>query len=447
MASHIVLTTFGSLGDLHPCLALALELKSRGHKVTVATCETYRTKVEAVGLLFHPVRPDLPDIEKNPEVIARVMDLTRGTEYLTKELLMPALRGGYDDLLEATRDADLLVTHPVTLAAPLVAEKRGLRWVSTALAPFSLLSVYDPPVPPIAPAMAKLYKLGPQATRGMVKSIRWLSYSWLKPVIKLRQELGLPDRGHPFFEGQHSPYGSLALFSKYLAQPQPDWPAGVKVTGFPWYDQLGSLQWNKENTGIGSGSGNAGNKSRLSPELEAFLQSGEPPIVFTLGSSAVMDAGDFYRASAEAARIVGKRAVLLAGSSENLPHTLPDGVAAFDYAPYGEIFGRAAAIVHQGGVGTTGQAMRSGKPQLIMPYSHDQPDNAARITRLGIGRSLTRSRYTAARAAAELFKLLGDSDVITRAAQIGEGVRAENGTIVACDAIEAVLNGPKRSEA
>lgn len=111
-----------------------------------------------------------------------------------------------------------------------------------------------------------------------------------------------------------------------------------------------------------------------------FLDAGPPPIVFTLGSSAFWVARDFYRDSIAAAGALGRRALLLIGHSRNLPQAaLPEGVAAFEYAPYSEVLPRACAIVHQGGVGTAGQGLRSGKPVSILPHAHDQFDNAARV--------------------------------------------------------------------
>src|SRR5439155_21778093 len=110
----------------------------------------------------------------------------------------------------------------------------------------------------------------------------------------------------------------------------------------------------------------------LDPDLAKFLDAGPPPIVFTLGSSAVFDARNFFRDSAAAAQSLGQRAVLLIGDEHNRPTPLPPEIVAFDYAPYSEILPRASVIVHQGGVGTTGQALRAGRPMLVMPYSHDQ---------------------------------------------------------------------------
>jgi rhamnosyltransferase subunit B len=163
-------------------------------------------------------------------------------------------------------------------------------------------------------------------------------------------------------------------------------------------------------------------------ELLRFLNAGPPPLVFTLGSSTVLDAGPFYDHSATAAKVLGRRAVLLVDKdSRNRPATLPEGVVAFDYAPFSELFPREAAIVHSGGIGTTAQAMRSGRPMLVMPYAHDQPDNAERVTRLGIARTLSRQRYYPTRAAADLRHLLDNPAYSQRASAIGAKVRQEDG--------------------
>jgi UDP:flavonoid glycosyltransferase YjiC (YdhE family) len=112
------------------------------------------------------------------------------------------------------------------------------------------------------------------------------------------------------------------------------------------------------------------------------------------------------------------------------------------YAPYSQIFPHAAAIVHQGGSGTTGQAMQAGRPMLIVPYGWDQPDNAARVERLGMGLHVPRNRYSAETAAAALERLLGDSHFATRAAEVGAQLQREDGVTAACDAIESVLAMP-----
>src|SRR5690349_11281187 len=99
--------------------------------------------------------------------------------------------------------------------------------------------------------------------------------------------------------------------------------------------------------------------------LLRFLGKGPTPIVFTLGSAAVHIAGDFYRESIKAAKLLNRRAVLLIGGERNRPaEPLPEGIIAVNYAPFGEILPRAAAMVHQCGVGTTAQGLRAGIPML-----------------------------------------------------------------------------------
>jgi UDP:flavonoid glycosyltransferase YjiC (YdhE family) len=113
--------------------------------------------------------------------------------------------------------------------------------------------------------------------------------------------------------------------------------------------------------------------------VQQFLDSGPPPIVFTLGSAAVHLARDFYVQAAAAAQLLGRRAILLLGRNPAPPH-LPSTILPWNYLPYARIFPSAAAIVHQGGVGTTAQALRAGRPMLVMPFAHDQFDNARRVT-------------------------------------------------------------------
>jgi rhamnosyltransferase subunit B len=424
----IVISTIGSFGDVHPYVAVALELKRRGHRPVIATSEIYREKTDAVGLELHAVPPDLPGYDQPEEVarmVAELVDTKKGPERVFERFINPHLRGMYDALAEATRDADLLVTHVLSLAGPPLVEKTGVPWVSTVLAPISMFSNYDPPVFPQMPWTYQVLKLHPAVSRAAMRVGRWKLDQLAAPLYRLRAELGLPRGGNPMLEGQHSPRLVLALFSSVIAPRQPDWPPQTRVTGFPFYDRRDR----------------AGDDAALDPELLKFLDAGEPPVVFTLGSSAVYVAGDFYRESIEAARAVGVRALLLVGEETNRPAELPEGVAAFDYAPYGELFPRARAVVHQGGIGTTAQGLRAGVPALVVPFSHDQFDNGSRVERAGVGRTLPRAKYNAASAARELRALLARESYTTRAAEVGRQVRSEDGAAAAADAIEEVLRG------
>ncbi len=418
--ARIVFTTFGSLGDLHPYIAIALHLRARGHDPVIATSQVYQQRVEALGLKFWPVRPDRVEQAGDPGMLDRLRDTRRSPDQVFRDMFMPSLWESYLDTLDAAQGADLLVSHPLAFATSLVAERTGIPWVSSVLQPLALFSAYDPPVLGPTALVSGLLALGPAVHRPLVRGAKWSLRGWSEPWHELRAEIGLPptDR-NPMFEGQHSPLLVLALFSHLFGKRQPDWPKQTVVTGFPFYDE---------------------DHAQLPPELARFLESGPPPIVFTLGTSAVAQAGSFYEQSAEAAAMIGARAVLLTGKDpRNRPPSLPPGVIAVDYVPYAALFPHAAAVVHQGGIGTTAQTMRAGRAMLVVPFAHDQPDNARRVSKLRIGRTLSRRSYTAERVAARLSQILNDRGYAARAARAGAVVRAENGVTAACDAIEETV--------
>jgi rhamnosyltransferase subunit B len=318
---RIVISSVGSLGDIYPYLALARQLTLRGHHAIFATSAYYRPLIEGEGVAFRPVRPDI-DLEDHA-MIRRIMEPKRGPEILIKEYVIPHLRHAYADLTAATHGADLLVTHPITFAGPLVAERHQIPWVSTVLAPMSFFSVYDLPVFPPLPWLARIYRMRPGVSRALMRVMRWMTRSWTAPIRQLRAELGLPARGHAFHEGQFSPGLTLALFSRLLADPQPDWPSHTRVTGFVFYD----------------------GPDRLPPEVEQFLASGPAPLVFTLGSSVVSAAGAFYRESVEVVRRLGCRAVLLVGTDpQNRPtERLPLSAGPSPHSPGGHRHYRSSA--------------------------------------------------------------------------------------------------------
>src|SRR5690606_11076079 len=145
----IVLATFGSLGDLHPKIALGIELRERGHNVTIAAMEIYREKIGQIGLGYAPMAPHLHPEDK--ELGKTLMDAETGTEAILKGIIMPNLRQMYDDMVRACEGADVLVTGEIAYAVKSVVEKTGIKWVSTSLTPISFFSRHDPPVPPQAP--------------------------------------------------------------------------------------------------------------------------------------------------------------------------------------------------------------------------------------------------------------------------------------------------------
>ena len=418
---RIVLSNIGTLGDINPLIAIALELRRRGHVPVMALPNVYRPKIEPLGLLFHSVRPDIDP--NNSKLVEMVYDVKKGTETGLREFLFPVLRQTYEDMLAAATQperADLLLLGELNYAGPIVAEITGIPWASYVLAPLSFFSAFDPPVLPPYPRLARADKLTGMG-RVIKRVARFTTRKWPEPIYELRRELGLERGRNPLFDAKHSPNLVLALFSRVLGVEQKDWPQNTLITGFCFYD---------------SDAGNA----NLPPNLERFLAAGEPPVVFTLGSAAVLAAGDFYEVSAKAAMKLGTRAVLLIGTdARNRPQqTLPDSICIAEYAPYSALFSRSALVVHQGGVGTTAQCLRAGKPMVIMPYSHDQPDNARRMKRLDVSRTIQRANYKPARVARRLRDLLDEPEYAQRAEMVARQIFAEDGTRIACNALEAL---------
>ncbi len=422
MNLRIVLSNIGTLGDINPLIAIALELKRRGQVPVMALPAVYESRIRPLGLEFHSIRPDIDP--NNNVLVEMIYDVNKGTETGLREFLFPALRSTYDDLLDAaTRPAraDLLLLGELNYAGPIVAEVTGIPWASYVLAPLSFFSAYDPPVLPPYPRLARADKAVPGFGRVIKRLARFVSRKWPEPIYDLRRELGLQKGSNPIFDAKHSPHLVLALFSRVLGVEQKDWPHHALITGFCFYDA------------------DAGDIS-LPPKLSAFLAAGEAPLVFTLGSAAVLAAGRFYEHSAQVAVRMGVSAVLLIGTDQrNRPQTpLPESICVTEYAPYSVLFPKAALVVHQGGVGTTAQCLRAGKPMLIMPYSHDQPDNARRMRRLGVAKSIAKKNYVPARVARMLKAMLASQSLAQRAASVAGQLKSEDGVKTACDALEGL---------
>jgi UDP:flavonoid glycosyltransferase YjiC (YdhE family) len=389
--------------------------------VVIATSEIYRGRVLADGLEFHPIRPDLAVFVGDREVLRRIWNPLTGSEYLVRAMMLPHLEDTFADLLAASAGADAILTHLLLYAAPIAAEVLGIPAIAIALQPSAFFSVYDPPVLAPMPWTYSLRHFGPTAFR----LIFWLgslrTRRWSLPIHQLRQRLGLPalegDPSDPIIGWAAHGAGAQGWFSPLFGAPQPDWPANSSVTGFPFY---------------------ASGSPALSAATQSFLDSGEPPIAFTLGSAAVAYAGNFFAESAKAAHLLGRRAVLLVGEGD-AAELASDSVHVSPYEPHGALFPRCAAVVHQCGIGTSAEALRAGVPVLAVPWGHDQFDNAQRIQRLGCGVVMRRGRYRAQRVAEQLRSLLDSEAIRAKTAAVAQQIRAEDGVASACDAVERMV--------
>lgn len=413
---HVLIATLGSAGDIHPFLALGQALHARGHRVTVLCPEVFGPLVQQAGLGFGAMgstaqyeavtqEPDLWDVRKGFGVIWR--HLREGLRLLPDHVqALPP-----DEPL-------LLVCHPLALASADLcrAQRPGLRIVGAYLAPQNLRTVHHP------------LTLGPLAVPAWVP-MAWRRWAWrridqqlIDPLTvpdlnALRRECGLPPIAHFVAHLQAVPDLTATLFAPWFGPAQPDWPQPRVEGGFLLYDRP--------------------SHAALSPELQRFLAAGPPPLVFTPGTGHRHAAG-YFRAALQAVQALGRRAVFLTGHPEQLPAALPPEVLAQAYASFRSLLPQAAALVHHGGIGSTAEALRAGVPQLVVPFAHDQFDNARRVRALGVGDALPARHASPARLRRRLQALLDRPDLAAHCATLAAQAATDRPLPRLCDAIEAL---------
>ncbi|BCA64237.1 hypothetical protein HMP09_3471 [Sphingomonas sp. HMP9] len=420
----IVLATIGSLGDLHPFIAIGLALKARGFAVVLAVPADHVGKVDAAGLTSVAIAGGFDTLAEAlglpPDQAAR--RIMADQTYLMNRILMPWLADSMTALDDAMDGAVALVASLFVFAAPIVAEARGVPLINVLLQPMAIFSAYAPPRTPDFRMMvpAPTGPMGRAWNRSVYRVMRGvLRHRHGRHVNVVRAARGLPpSRQALLLETPAVTDLTLCCYSPAIA-PRPLHLADTaRVTGFAIFDS------------------DTGTPETLDPALEAFLDAGAPPLVFTLGSFATFAPGDFYATAAATARALGLRAVLLTGSDDRTAAS--EDIYVCRYAPHSLLFPRAAAIVHHGGAGSTGQALRAGKPQLVVPHMGDQHDNAHRIHQIGVGSTLSVKRFTTARAGPAITAILTER-VKAKAAEIGAQVALENGADAAADEIAALL--------
>ena len=385
---RILLIPVGSAGDVHPYVSVGLALQRRGHDVRVITSPYFASLLDRVGLPLIPLGTvdDFRTLFNDPllwnpfhgiNVIGQA--LARSTTEL------------YQLIKNETAQAQTVLIAPgMAFAARIAHETLGVPLVTMHLQPTCFISQYETPV--LHPWLATINHWPATFKRQILRATGWVSDRALSPGANtLRQTLGLPPVRHIVRDWWHSPARVIGLFPDWYAPPQPDWPRNTTLTGFPLYDEQGV--------------------STIEPDLKKFLsESTEPPIVFTPGS-ANTQAANFFTSAVDACRQLNHRGLLLTRFPDQIPDSLPIGIHHSTYAPLSEILPNAAALVHHGGIGTAAQALRAACPQLIMPMTFDQPDNADRLYRLRVGRLLSPSSFTGPRVAKELEILLGSENV------------------------------------
>jgi rhamnosyltransferase subunit B len=403
----------GSAGDVHPNVGLALALRRRGHRVLLVAASVFRSLAERVSLDFAGLGTDDEYYQAlhDPDI----WNPFRAFSVVAKRLILPRMRPVYEIIARHNKPGQTVLVAPGTaFGARIAHEKLGVPLATVHLQPIMLRSTvvtacfgFPDIIGHLPRPLRRLY---------LRAADRFFIDRLLAPETNaFRTELGLSPVHRLFDRWFHSPQLIIGSFPEWFAPAQPDWPPNVHLTGFPLWDESDLRQ--------------------PSVELEHFLETRDAPIVFTAGS-AMLQGKEFFRVSAEVCRISGRRGLFLTQFPEQLPARLPGGVRHFDYVPFSAVSPRAAMFVHHGGIGTTAQALAAGLPQLVVPLAHDQPDNAVRIHRLGVGNFLLPKGYKTATVLEYIDRLLKSPAIRENCARRAADVAGSASLEQACELIE-----------
>jgi UDP:flavonoid glycosyltransferase YjiC (YdhE family) len=405
---HYLCSPFGSAGDVHPVMGVALELQKRGHRITFVVNDYFRELVERHGFGFEPMgtAEEFLASANSPDL----WNPFRSFRHLYESLIGPAVRTQYEAFARLYEPGGTVgIANCFGFGALVAQDKVGIPVVTLHCQPAVIWSDIEPPV--------IRGNFGPRWMQSFQYNLaeRLVIDRVVCPSLNaLRSELGLGPVQR-ITRWWHSRFAVACLFPEWFCPPQPDWPAHCVQTDFPLWDEQADAE--------------------LSPEVEAYLAAGPPPLVFTPGSSN-RHGKAFFRAAADACRRLGRRGMLLTRFPEQIPSILPPGVVHFLYVPFGRLLGRSAATIHHGGIGSTAQGLAAGTPQLIMALAHDQFDNAARIKRLGVGDWLTARAFTGPRVARMLDRMLSSPSTAAACRAIAARLAPRDGIARTAAAIE-----------
>ncbi|MEV7599261.1 glycosyltransferase [Kitasatospora sp. NPDC089797] len=395
---RVVLSTYGSRGDVQPLAGLAVQLRERGAEVRVCAPpdEEFAQRLAAVGVEVVPVG-------------ASVRSLVRGAlpapEELPRRAAVMVERFHAAVAAVAEPGGAVLATgvFPAVAGAQAAAEAVGARFVYAALQPTMLPSPHHPPIEfPLAP-----YRPGLTGNRELwADNIRTMNALFRDAVNDHRASIGLPTvdnvRDHVFTE-----------------RP---WLATDELLG-PWPRPV-------DREVVQTGAWLLADERPLPADLSAFLDAGEPPVYAGFGSMPLHGAPDAARVLVEAARRQGRRVVLARGWAELAPVDGADDCFTVDEVNQQALFPKVAAVVHHGGAGTTTAAALAGTPQVVVPQIVDQPYWAARVAALGIGAAHDGPVPTLDSLSAALRRAL-TPEVGARAAAVAGRIRTDGAAVAA----------------
>jgi rhamnosyltransferase subunit B len=410
---NVLLPTIGSAGDVHPIIGLGLALQARGHRATVLTNAYFQELIEQYGLGFLPVGT----VE---EAYAAVADpdlwhAIKGFGVVARRAILPSMKRVFELIEERADAATVVAASSISFGARIAQERLGVPMATVHLQPSVIRSLIDQGKAGqmrISSSQPMWFK------RAFFRISDWLMLDRIlkKPINDFRRTLGLNPIDRVMHRWMHSTQMVIGFFPEWFATPQTDWPPHTHLVGFPLWDRGDML---------------------LSPDVEEFMNGGAPPLIITPGSAgATMQR--YFHESVEAARALGVRTMLVTDFPEQLPTDLPSTTKAFRYLPFSKVLPRASLLVYHGGIGTLAQVIKAGIPHLAVPNGHDQFDNAWRIERLGLGRSIPQTQFRAGKVAEAIRSLLGDDSLKTRCREYAARMDSAAALTRACELIESL---------
>ncbi|WP_025272823.1 glycosyltransferase [Haloglycomyces albus] len=396
---RVVLSAYGSRGDIEPMVGLGVELKALGVEVVVCAPPDFEERLARDGLESVPVIQSVRElVSSRPQKPGQsyIQQVATGLIADQYNAIMEAADGGCDAVLGTG-------LFPASAAARAAAEKLG--------AYYTLVGFYSKviPSPHHAPMAYPGHPLpeGVTDNRALWEHNREAMNSLFGGVVNdFRTSIGMAEvddvRGHVFTD-----------------RP---WIASDPVLD-PWKNAAGYEAFQ-------TGAWIPSDERALPDELEAFLNDGEPPVYVGFGSMAMREAEDVAQVAIESVRTQGRRILLSSGWAGLDLNEARDDCFGVGEVNQQALFGRVAAVVHHGGAGTTTTCARAGAPQVIVPQIADQPYWAERVADLGIGAAHDGPVPTVESLSAGLEKALAPG-VAQQAESVVEKVRTDGASVAA----------------